>query len=140
MLQDWLQRPHIREWWDDGDDTLDKVAAHYSRSPEETKRFLAVVDGVDAGYFQYSRLGPTEIGVDQFLADGGALSQGLGARCLTEFVTLIDGREAPDTISLDPHQSNRRAIRCYEKCGFVHDPAQSDADIYFMLKVREEAI
>ena len=25
----WLQRPHVKRWWDDGDDTLEKVVFKY---------------------------------------------------------------------------------------------------------------
>jgi len=26
LLLAWLSRPHVKEWWDDGEDTLEKVA------------------------------------------------------------------------------------------------------------------
>ncbi len=45
LLRDWLQRPHVKEWWDDGDNTLAKVAQHYSRDPGRTKRFFLQIDG-----------------------------------------------------------------------------------------------
>ncbi len=139
MLLDWLQRPHVKQWWDNGDDTLAKVAAHYSMDPDETRRFIVLADGAAVGYFQYSRLDPAQVGTDQFLADAGTLSQGLGTRCLKDFVALIARNEAFETISVDPHPENRRAIRCYEKSGFRHDPVRSDANTYFMVREREEA-
>lgn len=138
MLLEWLQRNHVKRWWDNGHDTLEKISAHYSLNSEETKRFVAVVDGIDAGYFQYSRLGPSQMGTDQFLADSRMLSQGLGTRCLGALITLIVDREAPHAISVDPHPDNARAIRCYEKCGFNHDPTQSDTGKYFMVRGLKE--
>ena len=57
-LLDWLQRPHVKEWWDDGDDTLEKVAAHYS--DPDAERFILLYQEAGStdearpiGYFQY---------------------------------------------------------------------------------------
>lgn len=136
MLLEWLQRPHVKEWWDDGDDALDKVAVHYAQDPESTKRFIVEIDGKDSGYFQFYRFDPTHIGTDQFLAEADVLSKGLGTRALLAFIDRIMATESPVTISVDPHPENKRAIRCYEKCGFVHDRARSNATTYYMTKTR----
>ena len=138
MLLEWLRQPHIKQWWDDGDDTLDKVAAHYSMNPESTKRFIAVIDGKDAGYFQYYRVNAAEIGTDQFLAEAGSLSKGIGTECLGAFVDMIIETEAPEIVSLDPHPDNKQAIRCYEKYGFVHTPSRSTAETYIMTRGAKE--
>ena len=59
LILEWLQRPHVKEWWDDGDDTIEKVAAHYLSDAEMTKRFIVrSFDGRDAGYFQYHCYNP----------------------------------------------------------------------------------
>ena len=135
-LLDWLQRRHVKEWWDDGGDTLDKVAQHYRRDPVATKRFIALLDGEEIGYFQYHRLGDHHIGIDQFLADPRSLSKGLGTRCVTAFIVMIDSNEAPCVVSLDPHPMNKRAIRCYQNCSFVHDRSKSSPTVYFMTQKR----
>ncbi len=134
LLLEWLQRPHVKEWWDDGDDTIDKVAAHYLSEPEITKRFILEIDGKGAGYFQYHCYSPRHIGVDQFLANETQLSMGVGTQCLLEFLHMILATEAPSIVSVDPHPANRRAIRCYEKCGFVTVPSQSNALVCLMIK------
>lgn len=41
-LLEWLQRPHIKKWWDDGDDTLEKVVEHYA-AEDDTKRFILLL-------------------------------------------------------------------------------------------------
>ncbi len=134
LLLDWLQRPHVKKWWDEGDDTIDKVTAHYSSDTKNTKRFIVEFDGEDAGYFQYYRFDYRHIGADQFLADRDGLSKGIGTRCLLAFIDLIIANEGPEIISVDPHPENQRAIRCYEKCGFVHDASRSASTTYFMIK------
>jgi len=133
LLLDWLQRPHVKQWWDDGDDTIARVARNYSSDPETTKRFIATLDGSEIGYLQFIRLDKCHVGTDQFLADHDRLGKGLGTQCLRAFMNLIIAREAPDMISVDPHPNNRRAIRCYEKCGFVRDAERSSATVCFMI-------
>ena len=135
MLLGWLQRPHVKEWWDDGDDTIDKVAAHYSSERENINRFILEIDGEDVGFFQYCWFDFTHIGTDQFLAYGDRLSKGIGTWCLLAFIDMIMETESPSVISVDPHRDNARAIRCYEKCGFVHDSTRSTATTYFMTKL-----
>ncbi|MEO3429015.1 GNAT family N-acetyltransferase [Pelagibius sp. CAU 1746] len=138
MLLDWLQRPHVKEWWDDGDDTLEKVCAHYG-ARDGTRRFIAEREGVAIGYFQYYRNGAGEIGCDQFLAGPESLSHGIGCACLEAFIDLIAAAEAPATILVDPHPDNARAIRCYEKCGFLSDAERSSPALCCMTKVLPES-
>ena len=133
-LLQWLQRPHVKQRWDNGDDTRDKVAEHYSRDPLTTRRFVAVIDGEDCGYFQYYRLEPGHVGIDQFLADGSNLSKGIGTCCVLAFIKMISAVEALEKVSVDPHPANGRAIACYNRCGFVHDPSRSNPVNHVMVK------
>ncbi len=134
LLLEWLQRQHVKEWWNDGDDTIAKVAARYSSDPKSTRRYFAEIEGRDIGYFQYHRFTSEHIGTDQFLADASALSKGLGTRSLLAFIELISENEHPNTITVDPRPSNKWGIRCYETCGFQHDLSQSSSTVYIMSK------
>ncbi len=124
LLLEWLQRLHVKEWWDDGDDTLDKVAAHYG-DEDDTARFLLLeTDATGAvqplGYFQYYLEPEDTVGIDQFLADAGRLGQGLGTQAVQQFCALVIAQRNPRRLILDPDPANGRAIRCYEKAGFRH--------------------
>lgn len=130
LLLEWLQRPHIKEWWDDGDDTIEKVREHYSRDLDETKRFILLYSEqqTPAGYFQYYIKSGGVIGIDQFLADPKILGKGIGTACILVFLQMIRERHAPWRVIIDPHPDNARAIRCYEKVGFCHyETVQDDA-------------
>jgi RimJ/RimL family protein N-acetyltransferase len=126
LLFEWLQLPHIKEWWDDRDDTLEKVRAHYSRDPEETKRFILLYSDSEteppspSGYFQYYIQPDEVIGIDQFLADPAVLNRGIGTETISAFADLIKKLHAPTAIIVDPEPENKRAIRCYEKVGFQY--------------------
>ncbi len=140
LLLDWLQRPHVKEWWDDGDDTLDKVAAHYS--DPDAERFLLLYQeagSMDAarpiGYFQYYREDAGVVGIDQFIGEAELLNRGLGTLAVRAFIALVIARENPHRIILDPEPENARAIRCYEKAGFRHYatvPTEDGKQAYMM--------
>jgi len=38
LMFHWLQQPHVKEWWNDGDDTIDKVKAHYFEPEDNVDR------------------------------------------------------------------------------------------------------
>lgn len=97
-------------------------------------RFVAELNGQPTGFFQYYRVAADLVGTDQFLADEVLLSQGLGTATLLAFIELIVRNEQLESFLVDPHPDNARAIRCYEKCGFVYDPRRSSASTYVMTR------
>ena len=119
LLLEWLAKPHVKKWWNDGDDTLEKVAAHYG-TPDETTRFILYDDEKPIGYFQYYLAGNRQIGIDQFIGDENYVGRGVGAETIKMFVELITLKQKTSRIILDPSPENNRAIRCYEKVGFKH--------------------
>lgn len=145
MLHDWLNRPHIVEWWggDAQRPTLDEVLAHYRPrvlAEEAVTPYIAMLDGAPIGYAQsYVALGsgegwwedetdPGVRGIDQSLANASLLNHGIGTRLVLALVDLLFADPAVTKIQTDPHPSNRRAIRCYEKAGFVQQGVISTPD------------
>jgi RimJ/RimL family protein N-acetyltransferase len=117
LMLEWTSKEHIREWWDDGDDTLEKIAAHYGAA-DDTRRFLLLDDEKPIGYFQYYFAENDSIGIDQFIGDETYLNRGVGERAIKMFVRFIAEKHNPAFIILDPSPENARAVRCYEKVGF----------------------
>jgi aminoglycoside 6'-N-acetyltransferase len=123
LMFEWLSREHVKEWWDDGDDTLEKVARHYGTAEEDVERFILLhVDGgeVPIGYFQCYSCADGSIGIDQFIGEEDFINRGVGTRAVSAFVEMIRSRFDPPFIILDPEPTNTRAVRCYEKVGFEH--------------------
>jgi RimJ/RimL family protein N-acetyltransferase len=130
LLHEWLSRPHVAAYWDEPialQDMAGKFAAHM-RS-EIVFGYVASLDGVPAAYVQTyaaAKVGggwwPNEAagtwGVDQFLADGARLGQGLGTQLVRALVAFVFARHGADAIITDPRPDNLRAVRCYEKAGF----------------------
>jgi len=120
LLQEWVARPHVAEWWD-GEIELEQGLAQY----------LATLDGEEIGYIQSYQAAVCHrggwwlevsdggvFGIDQFLADGGRLGQGLGTRMVRAFVERLLADPQVTRVQVDPSPANARAIRSYEKAGF----------------------
>jgi aminoglycoside 6'-N-acetyltransferase len=79
----------------------------YPISPDERKAW---------GYPE----GTTVWGMDCFIGEPSLFNKGLGTRMVDLFTDHIIQEANPDYIVLDPSIKNKRAIRCYEKAGFIH--------------------
>jgi AacA4 family aminoglycoside N(6')-acetyltransferase len=136
MLHEWLNRPHIVEWWGGEEErpTLDEVVEHYLPrvlAEESVTPYIAMAGDEPVGYAQsYVALGsgdgwwedetdPGVRGIDQFLANPTQLNKGLGTKLVEALVELLFSAPTLTKLQTDPVPNNHRAIRCYEKAGFV---------------------
>lgn len=132
MMHEWLTRPHVAEWWGE-QGTVEELAEEYAECMVPGARdqaYIAHLDGQPLGYIQsYTVVGspdgwwpdetdPGARGIDQFLADGARLGQGLGTLMVRTFVERLFTDPMVTKVQTDPDVSNARAIRCYEKAGF----------------------
>jgi RimJ/RimL family protein N-acetyltransferase len=131
LLLEWLSKEHVKKWWDDGDDTLEKVAAHYGKNDDIERFVLCETNRAKekpAGYFQYYFEEDGIIGIDQFIGEEDYLNRGVGEGVIKMFVEMIARRHRPAQIILDPSPENKRAVRCYEKVGFKHYRTRQNSD------------
>jgi RimJ/RimL family protein N-acetyltransferase len=133
LLHEWLQRPHVAAWWQPSP-TLGEVATEFeplTRPGFCDQGYIALLGGRPIGYIQsYVAMGaadgwwegeddPGARGIDQFLADEAALGRGLGTAMVRAFVDRLFADPAVTKVQTDPDPANARAIRCYEKAGFI---------------------
>ena len=156
MLHEWLNRPHIVEWWGGEEErpTLDDVLEHYLPrvlAQESVTQYIAMQGDEPIGYAQsYVALGsgdgwweeetdPGVRGIDQSLADPRQLNKGLGTQLVRALVELLLSDASVTKIQTDPAPSNTRAIRCYEKAGFVQERVIStpDGPAVYMVQSRQ---
>jgi aminoglycoside 6'-N-acetyltransferase len=134
LLRDWLEAPHMREWWGDPEAELGFIR-DMVEGRDTTRPFLFAVDGEPVGYIQYWFVGhhqngqwikdhpwllalPSEtIGVDLSIGSADKLSQGIGSAALAAFVAMLRS-QGHASIIIDPDPGNERAVRCYAKAGF----------------------
>ncbi len=135
LLHGWLQRPHVREFWDDGHRTTEQVRTHYfgadlGSDPDEAS-FVFTLAGLAAGYLQTYRVsagsehgqwrsprGETW-GLDLLLGAAADTGRGYGPQVIRDF-TVFWRRRRPhlSRLLIDPDVRNVRAVRAYQKAGF----------------------
>ncbi|TXI92911.1 MAG: GNAT family N-acetyltransferase [Neisseriales bacterium] len=115
LLHTWLQQEHIREFWDDGDRTIQEVINHYMPLPDNCKRFIFSIDSLAVGYIQSYIIAEDDIGIDFFIGNLNFLGKGYAAIILKKF---IDAYCSNKTVIVDPAIDNQRAIHIYQKLGF----------------------
>ena len=133
LLHDWLNRPHLQDWWRNEKSSVEDVREKYLpriAGKDAARPYIACIDGEPVGYIQYylasegnsnwwpDEAGPGVLGIDQFLADGNQLGLGLGTTMVSQFVTFLLKDPTVTEIRVDPRPDNLRAIRCYTKVGF----------------------
>lgn len=156
MLHDWLNRPHIVEWWggEETRPTRAEVLEQYLPSAlakESVTPYIAMLDEEPIGYAQsYIALGsgggwwedetdPGVRGIDQCLANPSQLGKGLGTKLVRALVEMLFKDAEVTKIQTDPSPNNFRAIRCYEKAGFVTQRTLTtpDGPAVYMVQTRQ---
>ena len=157
MLHEWLNRPHIVRWW--GGEacrpTLADVRAKYLPrvlGKEAVTPYIAMLGQEPIGFAQsYVALGsgggwwedetdPGVRGIDQSLANAADLGKGLGTKLVRALVERLFADPAVTKVQTDPAPHNLRAIRCYEKAGFVQSRhiTTPDGPAVYMVQTRQD--
>jgi aminoglycoside 6'-N-acetyltransferase Ib len=145
LMQHWLRRPHVADWWD-GVPTLEEIRAEYCEA-SGVDPYVAHLDERPVAFIQsYRAMGsgdgwweeetdPGVVGIDQFIGEADLLGQGIGTALIGRFVDRLLEDDSVTRIQVDPHPRNQRAIRCYEKVGFVgqREIVTPDGPAWYML-------
>jgi RimJ/RimL family protein N-acetyltransferase len=151
MLHGWLQRPHVAEWWHEPS-SLAELESDYLPGTNDSsiRAYIALLRGEPIGFIQsYVAMGsgdgwweqefdPGTRGIDQFLANAEQLGRGLGSSMVSAFVERLFDDPTVTKVQTDPSPNNERAIRCYQRAGFViqRQVATPDGPALLMLRYR----
>ncbi|MGY8632881.1 GNAT family N-acetyltransferase [Bradyrhizobium sp. 14AA] len=144
LIRRWLGEAHVREWWGDPDEQLALVSGDLIEPAMD--QFIVLAADRPFGYLQcYSLtawntgLGPQPEGtrgIDQFIGDGDMIARDHGSAFIRQFVDAQLRNGLPRIVT-DPDPLNARAVRAYEKAGFVRDRVVETPDGAALLMVRE---
>jgi aminoglycoside 6'-N-acetyltransferase len=129
LVRRWLMTPHVRQWWGDGNEQFTLVAGDLGEKAME--QFIVNLDGRALAYLQcydpthwpHHGLGDHPAGtrgIDQFIGDADMVGCGHGSAFIRKFIEGLIAAGTPRVLT-DPDPANARAIRAYEKAGFVKD-------------------
>jgi RimJ/RimL family protein N-acetyltransferase len=125
----WFTDPDVIHWFGASDQppvTAESLTADLEAELGDAsfrEFILETLDGQPIGYFDLRRINPTHRNAQLFVAIGEADYRGAGygtdaLRTLLRYAfDDLDLRR----VYLQADADNARGIRCYEKCGFVHE-------------------
>ncbi len=139
LMAQWLSDERVLEFYEGRDNSfnLERVIATYQPiviGDDAVKACLIYYENIKIGYLQYYLLDDlpeadkhkyclenTEnvYAIDLFIGEPSYWNRGVGTKILTMAVNYIFEVLLASKIVIDPHINNSRAIRCYEKAGFV---------------------
>lgn len=135
IMAQWLSTKAVLEFFGDVNSpfTIQQVKQKYSPRIDgqvPIHPYIVEVNGEPIGFMQHYQLTQevqTEYGypltlnvqgIDQLIGNPALYNKGIGTAMVKRFLIHLNTL-ATARVVLDPAISNPRAIRCYEKCGFV---------------------
>jgi aminoglycoside 6'-N-acetyltransferase len=138
VMAKWLSDPRVLEFYEGRDHalSLEQIQSEYAprtRGDEDVTPCLIMLQSAAIGYIQFYLVGEDSrnsyglpddydlesvYGIDQFIGEVSCWNRGLGTRSISLLLRNLFQTKGARKVILDPHTTNLRAIRCYEKCGF----------------------
>lgn len=119
QLARWFADPEVFRWWGGRPLSREDVAAKYTgRRCPRVESFIVELAGQGIGYIQYHLEGPGQAGLDMMLLPEFR-DRGLGPRTARLLLAHLAAARGWTDISVDPAFDNPRAIRAWQKAGFV---------------------
>jgi aminoglycoside 6'-N-acetyltransferase len=144
LIRRWLETPHVSEWWHDPAERFELVSGDLDHP--DMAQFIVASDRRPFAYLQCYNLsdwntgfGPQPHGtrgLDQFIGEADMLDRGHGSAFIRSFTECLLANGTPRVVT-DPDPANARAIRAYEKAGFVKDRVVDTPDGPALLMVRD---
>ncbi|QKQ77617.1 GNAT family N-acetyltransferase [Nostoc sp. TCL240-02] len=139
LMAKWLTDPQVLKFYEGRDNPfpLERVMKTYKPTivrDEPIVPCLFSYQNIPIGYLQYCALNDLSqsdrqlyyieqtdevYGIDLFIGETNYWNKGIGTKILSAGIAYLFEHRQARKIVIDPHVDNPRAIRCYEKCGFV---------------------
>lgn len=134
LLLKWLTDPAVLEWYEGRDNPYDakRIREDFYGTSETEARCLVLYKERPVGYMQFYLLedeereaygyaeGPDRIyGLDQFIGETDCWNKGIGTQMIAAATDYLFREHRADKLVMDPQVRNERALRVYEKNGFV---------------------
>lgn len=134
FFRHWLLQPHVRSFWQETSNDGELANKFLVELPRRGVHAFAIMRaGEPIGFIQYydaTKVGggwwenerPGTFGIDLLIGEAALLGRGFGPKVIREFIDFLRGREPSVTqIITDPAPNNARAVRAFEKVGFLRE-------------------
>ena len=142
LIARWLASPHVREWWGDPAEQYALVSGDLNEPAMD--QYIVEADGNAFAYLQCYELTAFTTafgaqpagtrGIDVFIGEGAMIGHGSGLIACFVHDQLRNG--VPRIVT-DPDPANGRAIRAYEKAGFLQERMVETPDGPALLMVHD---
>jgi len=143
MVRGWLKSPEVTRWWGDPNEQYELVSGDLCHP--DMDQFIVSLDGRPFAYIQCYALStwnqgfgaqpPCTRGIDQFIGESDMIGRGHGSAFIGQFVDDCLRKGIPRIVT-DPDPVNARAVRAYEKAGFVRERIVDTSEGPALLMVR----
>jgi aminoglycoside 6'-N-acetyltransferase len=143
LIKRWLEMPHVSQWWHDPAEQFELVGGDLDHP--DMAQFIVASDARPFAYLQCYNLSAWDVGfgpqpagtrgLDQFIGEPDMLGRGYGSAFIRAFADSLLANGTPRVV-IGPDPENTRAIRAYEKAGFVRDRVVDTPDGPALLMVR----
>jgi aminoglycoside 6'-N-acetyltransferase len=127
MLAGWLAEPHVAQWWAPDPEKIEEI--RQAMESVDTEPLIVALDGEPIAYLQsydphledghpYQDQPFGTLGMDMFIGPAEFLGKGHGSAIIRQYAEMLFDEGAPRLV-IDPDPGNLRAIRAYEKAGFI---------------------
>lgn len=132
LLEKWLSDPLVLRYYEGRDNPFDleKVIREFYEMEEEIVKCIIEFDNKEIGYIQFYQLdAPTKklygcsgnslYGMDQFIGEVEYWNKGIGTLLVSSMAKYLVNHLKAKRVVMDPQTWNLRALKCYEKSGFI---------------------
>jgi len=144
LVRRWLETAHVKEWWGDPPEQFTLVSGDLDHPA--MNQYIVVANERPFAYLQcYDQTAWPENGlglhpagtrgIDQFIGEAGMVGCGHGSAFIRAFTDELLAAGTPRIIT-DPNPANARAVRAYEKAGFLRQREVDTPDGRALLMVR----
>ncbi|OAB47136.1 GNAT family N-acetyltransferase [Paenibacillus antarcticus] len=134
LLHKWLSDPVVLEYYEGRDHPHDiaLINKHFYENREGITSCIIQYKGKEIGYIQFYLIDEEEkeiygyvefdgkiYGMDQFIGEVEFWNKGIGSRVIKEMRNYLISNKEAKIIVMDPQAWNTRALRVYEKNGFI---------------------
>jgi aminoglycoside 6'-N-acetyltransferase len=146
LVRRWLEAPDVALWWRDADEQFALIRGDLD--DPAMAQFIVTKSGRPFAYLQCYDLrewpdagfGTRPAGtqaIDQFIGEPDMIGRGHGSAFIRSFVDSLLATGTPQVLT-DPDPDNTRAIRAYEKAGFLKEHIVDTLDGSALLMVRNQ--